>query len=33
VWEEPILAQLGGIELDHATISAVVASLGSGPVR
>jgi hypothetical protein len=31
VWEEPILAQLEGIELDEATISAVVASLGSGP--
>jgi hypothetical protein len=29
VWEAPILAQLEGIELDHATISAV-ASLGSG---
>ena len=31
VWEEPILAQLEGIELDDATIAAVVASLGSGP--
>ena len=30
-WEEPILAQLEGIELDDATIAAVVASLGSGP--
>ena len=33
VREEPILAQLEGIELDDATISAVVASLGSGPAR
>lgn len=31
MWEEPILAQLEGIELDDATIAAVVASLGSGP--
>jgi hypothetical protein len=31
VWEEPILAQLEGIELDDGTIAAVVASLGSGP--
>jgi hypothetical protein len=31
VWEEPILAQLEGIELDDATTAAVVASLGSGP--
>jgi hypothetical protein len=31
VWEEPILAQLEGVELDEATISAVVASLDSGP--
>ena len=31
VWEEPILAQLEAIELDDATISAVVASLGTGP--
>ncbi len=31
VWEEPILAQLDGVELDEATIGAVVASLGSGP--
>ena len=31
VWEEPILAQLEGIELDDATMAAVVASLGSGP--
>ena len=31
VWEEPILAQLEGIELDDATIAAVVAGLGSGP--
>jgi DNA invertase Pin-like site-specific DNA recombinase len=30
-WEEPILAQLGGIELDDGTMAAVVASLGSGP--
>ena len=29
-WEEPILAQLEGIELDDGTIAAVVASLGSG---
>ncbi len=31
VWEEPILAQLEGIELDDATIGSVVASLGTGP--
>jgi DNA invertase Pin-like site-specific DNA recombinase len=31
VWEEPILAQVEAIELDDATISAVVASLGTGP--
>jgi hypothetical protein len=31
VWEEPILAQLEAVELDDATIGAVVASLGSGP--
>ena len=30
-WEEPILAQLEGIELDDGTMAAVVASLGSGP--
>ncbi len=30
-WEEPILAQLEGIELEDATLAAVVASLGSGP--
>ena len=29
-WEEPILAQVEGVELDDATIAAVVASLGSG---
>ena len=31
VWEEPILAQVEGVELDDDTIGAVVASLGSGP--
>jgi hypothetical protein len=31
VWEEPILAQVEGIELNEDTIAAVVASLGSGP--
>ena len=31
VWEKPILAQVEAIELDEATIAAVVASLGSGP--
>jgi hypothetical protein len=31
VWEEPILAQVEGVELDEATIGAVIASLGSGP--
>jgi hypothetical protein len=31
VWEEPILAQLEAVELDEATIGAVVASLGAGP--
>jgi hypothetical protein len=30
-WEEPILAQLEGIDLDGGAIAAVVASLGSGP--
>ena len=29
VWEEPILAQLEGIELDDATMAAVVASLST----
>ena len=30
-WEEPILAQVAGIELDDATIGAVVAALGCAP--
>ena len=30
---DDVLAQLEGVELDEATISAVVASLGSGPAR
>ncbi len=30
-WEEPILAQVAGIELDAATIGAVVAALGGAP--
>jgi hypothetical protein len=30
-WEEPILAQVGAIELDAATIGAVVAALGGAP--
>ena len=29
VWEEPVLAQLGGIELDDGVIARVVAALGS----
>ena len=31
MWEDPILAQLESVELDDATIAAVVASMGSGP--
>ena len=30
-WEQPILAQVGGIELDARTLAAVVGALGSGP--
>ncbi|MEX1172865.1 MAG: hypothetical protein WEG56_09665 [Chloroflexota bacterium] len=30
-WEEPILAQMAGIELDDATVAAVVGALGSAP--
>ena len=30
-WETPVLAQVAGLELDGATIAAVVAALGSAP--
>lgn len=30
-WEEPILAQMAGLELDDETIGAVVGALGSAP--
>jgi hypothetical protein len=30
-WEEPILAQMAGLELDDETIDAVIGALGSAP--